>query len=440
MTIKYATILLTIILLLIVAVPSGARDLTLRQALDLALEHSLELKKQAALLNASRSALSASKAERMPMLSAEVMGSYRDEVASLTLAPSPGVTINRELGTKDVFQSDLRLSLPLYTGGRLSAAVNMAHADNNVREALMRSSRDEVLLTAQVEYLSLFLADTLLASAQAALDRVQIVHNDITLMYHAGVADSVDLLEAQLALAEANLAVDEATTLRRQSEIRLNVLLGLDAGEPLILTQALAAPRLGDVKMAPVPSDKAELLVASHTSRRIKEERNLAKSRLMPSLTAFGGYSYGKPNQDMFNKTWNDYFIAGAKLSWSLNLGFADKKRVEAATARVQAAEIEHDRIAEQLDREANLAYESLQLAYQQYQTARERKRITTDNFRLARMRQQEGTIPTNRLLEIEKSLTQAEAAVAVSLAQFYIARAAYLYATGSDELKRGVL
>jgi outer membrane protein TolC len=439
MTGKYAKILFAVLASSIVGSSVWARKLTMQQAIDMARQHSFELKRRQAIADASGSILSASKAERMPTLSAEALGSIRDEVASLTLEPAPGVIIHRELGSKEVFQTDVRLSLPLYTGGRLSSAIDIAHADQKVQAAMVRASDNEVVLTSQVEYLSLFMADTLLASSRAALDRANIVHKDIQSMYDAGTADSVDLLEARLNVSEAQLGLDEARTRRRQAEIRLDLLIGLEAGESITLAGAIPEPRLGDVKMMPVQSDKAELEAAQFTVARLEKERKQVTSRLLPSLSAFAGYSYGKPNQDMFNKTWNDYFIAGAKLSWSLNLGFSDKKRVDAADARYRSGQMERDRIAEQLDREANLAYEKLSLAYRKYTTALERQRIASDNYRLARQRQKEGTIPTNRLLEIEKSLTQAESALAASLADFYIARASYYYATGSGELERGL-
>ena len=439
MTGNYAKVALTVMSSLIVASSVGARELTMRQAIDMARQHSFELKRRQALSDAAGSILSASKADRLPTLSAEVMGSVKDEVASLTLQPAPGIVIHNDLGSKQVFQTDLRLSLPLYTGGRLSSSIDIAHADQKVQQAMVKASDNEVLLTTQVEYLSLFMADTLMASAQAALDRANIVYNDVESMYAAGTADSVDLLEARLAVSEAQLSLDEASTRRRQSEIRVDLLVGLKPDEPINLVDAIPEPSMGELKLIPVQPGKPELQVAQYTVTRLDKERKQASSRLLPTLSAFGGYSYGKPNQDMFNKTWNHYFIAGAKLNWSLNLGFSDAKRVKAAAARYRSGEMEQDRIAEQLDREANLAYESLSLAYRKYTTAHERRQIASDNYRLARQRQKEGTIPTNRLLEIEKSLTQAEAAVAASLADFYIARAGYYYAIGSDKLEKGI-
>jgi len=45
----------------------------------------------------------------------------------------------------------------------------------------------------------------------------------------------------------------------------------------------------------------------------------------------------------------------------------------------------------------------------------------------------------SNRLLELETTLTQAESSLATAVADYYIAESGYLYAIGSENLGKGI-
>ena len=57
----------------------------------------------------------------------------------------------------------------------------------------------------------------------------------------------------------------------------------------------------------------------------------------------------------------------------------------------------------------------------------------------LAQAQLQDGAIATNRVLEIAAELNTAEASLAASRADYYLALSAYYYAIGSANLRRGL-
>jgi len=164
----------------------------------------------------------------------------------------------------------------------------------------------------------------------------------------------------------------------------------------------------------------------------------IARSAYFPTISAYGGYSYGKPNLDFFNNTWNDYFTIGTQLNWSFNVGRKEYNEVQRAKHSSRAVRRERDEVAKRLKRETQLALENLRLAYQRYETAQQSHRISLDSYRLAIQKHRRGLLSSNRLLEIETDLREAEAALAVSLVDFYITESAYYYSIGSDKLKGG--
>lgn len=423
-------LLLSLIGALVFASMPAAREITLSEALDLAREHSLEVRRATAEQLAAEEALEAAKAAKFPTLDATALTFYNTDVASLEV-PTPSGALSREVGTKDNYQIDLRLAMPFYTGGRIEGGINAAGASYRQQAALTEAALDEVLYRVRVEYLRVLLSDQGIEAAQSGLRRARLTREQVESLLSAGAADSVAVLEAQLAINEAELSLQQAHTDRRIAQIRLSQLLGLPVSDTLLLTTNLPTPQ--EPESVEAPNARAELLAASAAVDLGRAQAEQAESGWYPSLSAFGGYSYGKPNLDRFNNTWNDYWQIGARLQWSFNLGLGTKHQVNRAKGLVRAAESRREYLDEQFRGQQLIAWENLALAFAQYQTARDRATISRRNYQLAQSQHSEGVLSTNRLLEIEATLNQAEATLAVAEAGYYIARSSYFYASGAD-------
>ena len=137
---------LIVLLCFLSAVGVSARQITLESALQMAEEHSHSLKATKANLNAAEQTVKAARSERFPTLSFDARTGYVDEIASLDLS-LPGLpSISREFGSNDSYQTDLRLSVPLYTGGRISSAIKQAESGRDYRQALDLAEQDNLYL------------------------------------------------------------------------------------------------------------------------------------------------------------------------------------------------------------------------------------------------------------------------------------------------------
>jgi outer membrane protein TolC len=415
---------------------SLARDLTLSQALQLAEAHSFAVKKSASNAQAAAAAFRASKAERFPTLSLTSTNYYLSEVPRLSIS-FPGVSLNRDVGVFQNYQNDLRLNLPLFTGGKISGGIDATSSNYEINEALASADEKRITYQARLEYFNLYKLDKLLGSAQAELKRTGIINKDVQSLYDAGVADSSDILDASLALQKAMLAVDQVSSNRRASEIRLLLILGLDPAETLSPTEILPEPKSESVA-AELPITKPELIAAEAGVKLQQANLKLSQAEYFPTVAVYGGYSYGRPNLDRFNNTWNDNWTFGANLNWSFNLGGRTPNKSHAANYLLDAAKNERDLTHENLDRDLRLAFEQLKLAYTRYKNSQVQYKLSADNFRLSQEKHRNGTMSANRLLEVETDLTAAEAGLSAALVDYYLAQSTYFYAAGSDELGKG--
>ncbi|MBN1212139.1 MAG: TolC family protein [candidate division Zixibacteria bacterium] len=414
-----------------------ARDLTLSQALELARSHSLSLKQVQALSEAARDNYRSARAERYPTLSLAAAGYYVSEVPVLDINVMPGVSFTKEFGTSETYQTDLRLALPLFTGGKISGGIDLARAGVEYAEAFSRMESDRLDFLTRVEYFNLYRAGQILDIARASLKRTEIILKDINTLYKAGMADSVDILDARLAYTRAESAVTQARTGRRTAEIRLLTMLGLDLSESLNITSLLQNPEMSNGAKV-LPESKAEL-AASRANININRSRlKLARSNYFPTLSAYTGYSYGKPNLDRFNNEWNDYYIFGANLTWSFNIGGKNIKNASNARYNLEAAGFAYEQLYENLNRELAMAVETLNQAFEKYISAQKESRLTEDNYRLAGEKHRRGALTANRLLEIETTLTVAQSSLAAALVDYHIALSNFYYASGSPQLREG--
>ncbi len=432
------TLVISITLLLLAPLAALPRDLSLEQALTMAQQHSFSLQKAKALAEGSSSDLRAAQAERFPTLSAVGTGSYISEVATMSIALPTLPPINREIGTHENYQADFRLNMPLFTGGKISGGIDLASAARDMYQALESADQDKVYYLTRAEYFGLYRATELLKVAQASLKRAEVINRNIHSLYEAGAADSVAVLDANLALSKATLAVSQAETNHRVSEIRLLTLLGINLSDSLGLTDKPGQPTDASLAVT-VSQSKPELQAADASIKMATARHKVSKADHFPTLAAFGGYSYGKPNLDRFGNSWNDYFTVGATLNWSFNLGGRTSNKARSSAWALESVRRERDIVAENLSREANLSLEQLKLAFRRYQNSLAEYQISSSQYRLAAQQHADGVLSSNRLLEIEADLTASEAAMAASLIDYYIAQSGYYYATGSDELKKGI-
>ena len=417
---------------------STARDITLTEALRLAEEHSHRLKQSQARTEAASQSLRAARSERFPTLSAAAAASYIDEVPRMEIG-LPGLgSISRDFGTRETYQADLRLTVPLLTGGRISSAVDMAQAGRQYADASAQIDTDLLYYQTRLDYFGLYRALELRQAAQASLRRTEIIRKDVISRYEAGAADSVDLLESDLAHTRATFAVTQADIDLRAQEIRLLVRLGQPAGDQLDPADSLPEPpdQLDTLELS---SGHPELDAAQAVIALGQAQVNSENSGFFPSLAASGGYSYGRPNLDRFANDWNDYWTVGAQLNWSFNLGFKTTARKRAAQYDLRAACSHRDDVTETLTRETDLALERLRLAHRRWLSSRDEYNLTSANYRLARIQHQSGVLSANRLLEIEAALTLAESSLAAARVDFYIAQSGYFYTLSSDKLGKGI-
>lgn len=421
------------------AAPLASRaevSLSLSEAISLSRQHSYAIRSLYHDSLSARYDLAAARSLRYPALSATAVSSYTDGVQAIEL---PFTRI--ELGSHENYQADLRLTFPLYSGGRISSQIKLQSAIATSRGFNLEAEIFQTAYETRKAYLGLMITRSLLAAAEASLRRIEILNRDVQNLYRGGLADSIDILDSELALRRAAQARNDRRTGESNAAALLARLTGLPLSENIKLSELLPVPdyeHYENIDILPEKSDRPEMEILKSRAAAARHSIGLNRAALMPALNAFGGYTVGKPNRDLVDKDWNDYWTAGLNLTWEFNLGGRVFKGVSASREAARSAQLTADDLEESLQLAVRIAFENLGQAFGKYSSSQLEFEIAGRKYFLGAEKQKAGGLSVNRLLELEEDLDAAEQVFQSSIINYYLSETEYLYAIGSPKIYGG--
>ena len=180
------------------------------------------------------------------------------------------------------------LAVPWETGGKRTKRIAVADATLETTEAEFDAITAQVLADVRRAFFERGAAESRQALLNDLLDLAQRVRDAAQARFDAGDAPRLELLQTELALADARNQATGASGAVTASRASLNALLGypLDDPTPIDMTLDVAAPGLTlDVALARARQTNAELAVFD---RRLAEQRariGLAQAMRQPDLT-----------------------------------------------------------------------------------------------------------------------------------------------------------
>ncbi|MCX6826712.1 MAG: TolC family protein [candidate division Zixibacteria bacterium] len=374
---------------------------------------------------------------RFPLFSLNASSFYASKLPSAQLGLK-----KTELGSHNNYQSDFRLSLPLYAGGKITNQIRIQRENISTKSLGVEVEKLNNAYLLRKAYLNLLLSRSLLGVAETSLSRINIISQDVQSLYRNGLADSVDLLEAELIYQKGLRSLAQNQTVKNISHYSLAQLVGLSPLDTIIPIENIPIPGPPDStggNIDPAAFGRPELKVLDSRIRTATTLIGLNKSDYFPTLIGYVGYSNGKPNRDQFNKTWDDYYKIGLSLNWEFNLGGKVKSNSLSARQSLFSAQMTKSKLAESLALQATVALENLKYAYQVFTISGNQLDIANHQFRLAKERQKVGHLSVNRLLELEADLTATEQTHQTSIINYFISETDYLYTIGSPKIFGGL-
>lgn len=428
--------LTALVLLLFVGIGTAQTPLGLDEALRLAHQNNLQLKKQQQKQKIAEMEVAIKRGQLLPSFDVSATSSYTDEIAKIDLPFTlPGRPSQIELGKHDRTDIAIGLRQPLFTGFRLQTQVALA------KTALESEQTRRVFLnqqTAYQVYLLFYQAQSLKKERRiqtASLARLDVQLDQACSLFKAAQAMAYDTLQVYNQTLQLKIQMDQNQRDQRLVDLQMARLLDLAEVRPVAEAE-LQKPlefslRLDSLKQTAVQR-RPELRGVRLGQRSAQLSRKLAKAAYFPDIGAEAKYHYAKPGLNQVANEWMNYGTMGVSLQWNLWRWQQDRHRIETAEVEYNRLTLEERELLRSIDYEVERGWENANFAAKQIQLAERLLAQQQERYRIISAQQREGVATTNDVIVAEADLTQAELQLQRALIQYYLSQSEIMLATGA--------
>ncbi|MCD6454097.1 MAG: TolC family protein [Candidatus Aminicenantes bacterium] len=253
-------------------------------------------------------------AKRRKLFTLELQSSYM-RVSKLMELELPFLREGILFGTKNTYDFSLLFNQPVFTGGKLSANVQIKKLEKSEKEQEKRIIQNKVYTEIARLYYTGVIAELqkeILLRQKAFLKEFL---QDTEKLYKGGQIDYIEVLQVRKKLNEMEMALRELEDKINRTRIRIFNLIGMDNFDGEIKFRA--EPRL---KPLPIVEKiiNPEISLLAEKEKKLQQIIKFQKSSMYPQVFIMGRYSYGKPGIDLIKKEWMGYWNVGISASFTL--------------------------------------------------------------------------------------------------------------------------
>ncbi len=421
---KIITLGLGVIIFASVVLPATAQTASRRVSFaDVAtviVDNNLQLRAAAFDVAMARAELAQAQGARVPQTA--LAGSY----TRVQQQPSPIFDLN-------VYNAGLNVTYPLFTGGRLEAQEALARANLQGAQATYDRTRQQLVFGARQLYLQGLLATENVAAARRALNAANESLRVARARLSAGAASQFDVLQAEVAVANAEQTLVVAQAGVATAQASLNATLNLPQDTSLELTDTLTPrPVTATLDAAIVQGlrDRPDLLALRSRIVAAQAGIDLASSGTQPTVGLGAGYGVSNANGV------TPYVYGNWSVTLSATMAVFDggitEAKVREAQYQVDQLKTREAQVRQQIELDVRLAWLGLDQAAGQLAAATKAVEQGRESARLAAARYSAGVGTQLELLSAQSALAQAELSLAAARFNQNVARIQLILATGS--------
>jgi len=340
--------------------------------------------------------------------------------------PNPAIDPN-------LYSAGVNVTYPLTTGGRLEAQEALARANLQGAQATYDRTRQQLVFGARQLYFQGLLASENVAAARRALNAANESLRVAHARYGAGAASQFDVLQAEVAVANAEQLMVQAQAGVGTAQASLNATLNLPQDTSLELTDTLTPRPVTttlDAAIAQGLLDRPDLLALRSRIVAAQAGIALAASGTQPTVGLGAGYGVS-------NASGQAPFVYGI---WSVTLsatmaifdGGITEAKVREAQYQVDQLRTREAQTRQQVELDVRLAWLGLDQAAGRLAAATKAVEQGRESSRLAAARYGAGVGTQLELLSAQSALAQAELSLAAARFDQNVARIQLILATGS--------
>ena len=427
-------------LLLVSTVTASAQQpWTLRQCIDYALEHNIQVKQQDVNRLQRELDVSTAKNSRLPDLSAS---------ASENFSFGRGLTAQNTYTNTNTSSTSFGLStsVPLFTGYRIPRNLELQRLNLEAATADLEKAKNDIRMQVAQAYVQILYNMELcdVANRQISIDSMH-VHR-LTEMMRNGKASGTEVAQQEAALAQSRLTATQADNDYRLSLLTLSQLLELPSPESFTISRDVAVPEIlpsmdlisPDAIYQEALMIKPEIQAEQYRLEGTLKSIDIAKSSKLPNLSFQAGLgsnyykTSGYPSDGFFKQLNNNFSqYIGLSLSVPIFNRYETRNNIKSAQLNRYNQQLQLDNVKKGLYKEIQQAYYNAVAAQAKYESSAEAKRSQDEAFRLMSAKYEYGKANITEFNEAKNNLMKAES-------DLVRAKYEYLYQRALTDFYRG--
>ncbi|MCF7923382.1 MAG: TolC family protein [Candidatus Marinimicrobia bacterium] len=349
--------------------------------------------------------------------------------------PIPGGPTTLELDFTMDYQYDVRVTQPLFTGGKIALGTLMANKGVEMGRSQYAQEKNKLSFNVIQAYLGLLVTKEFLAVAEEGYNTAVEFYDISKLLYEQGMISKLDLLQAEVQAANLLPQKTQAENGVTMATAGLKMLLGLDSKTSIELTDELAyTPGDFDLEQLKVKAlmDRPELQQMNLSKSLSSMNVNMARSSFLPMLAL--SYSYSKAGNDLdLYSDWNDSYMVAVGLSYDLFKGGTRFSKVRQARIAQRQVEYGFEALKDAILLDVEQAYLRLNEAEKNILLQQKTVGQAEEAARLAKLQYREGTITNLQANQVQINLTAARANYLQAMYNYTLAKASIKKAIGES-------
>lgn len=321
------------------------------------------------------------------------------------------------------------VSVPLYAGGRNTAARDSAKANTQAAKQTAQATRNTLAFEVSRAYFTILKAREFIRATEAGVRDFETNAAMASTRLSTGTLLKPEALDVEVRLAHAREDLARARNAHALALRAFRNLLGIEQGEIDVAesTPATSAPDTGDFLARP------ELGASRYRQDAVQAEYRKASSGYKPRLSAFasGDYDYGPRTRGDGTS-----YTAGVMVQWDLWDGFLTRSKRAETKANLEMAREEDRKLRLELDLELEQARLALREATERLSVTEKVVQQASESVTLTRARFNQGLAGTTQLIDSETALISARVRRAEAEADHHIAVAAVRKALGLPQIE----
>lgn len=351
--------------------------------------------------------------------------------------PSEIAVIPKEAMSYDVHNvvgGAFTLTQPIFMGGQIRALNDIAKAGEAVAASSRNVAVQDLLYSVDEAYwlvVSLKAKERLAIGFEALVDSLNYsVHR----LYDNGMATRSDILNVEVKLNEARIALTKVQNGLALSKMALQQLCGLPIGEPIALVDedgeiATTEEAIPDYNLQDVFRQRQDLEALRHSISMFEGKEKLSLSAMLPKIAAVGTYSFSNPNViHGFEKKFGGGFSVGAAVTIPLWHWGGNYEKYRAAKSATVAQRLLLEDMEEKVELQVRQARYKYEEAYKTLAMTRTNMEKADDNLTNAQLGYKEGVLTVDDVTAAQTAWLQAhseevDAEIGVQLCNVYLSK-----------------